>query len=307
MDIVRLKTLIHVAELGSLSKAANRLHIAQPALSRQIRHLEEELGVELFERHGRGMVVTELGLQIVEHASRILEEIESIRATASAGSSSLWGSVTIGATPTVAEIVTVPLVRKIRELHPNLAVRFSSAFSGYLLDWLQSGELDLAFSYDPQPRHTLRIQPVMMENLVLVGPPRAGLSLDKPVTFASLQDQQVVIPSTRHSLRAIVEDCARQAGIKLNCNVEADSFAAMIDLVREGFGLTILPQAPIYSQVQAGTLSAAPLIEPQPSRKLVLVYPADRKVSPAAKYVGQAFIELTEDLVARNIWAGHML
>ncbi|MCY1454819.1 LysR substrate binding domain protein [compost metagenome] len=81
----------------------------------------------------------------------------------------------------------------------------------------------------------------------------------------------------------------------------------MIDLVREGFGLTILPQAPIYSQVQAGTLSAAPLIEPQPSRKLVLVYPADRKVSPAAKYVGQAFIELTEDLVARNIWAGHML
>lgn len=306
MDIVRLKTLIHVAELGSLSKAASRLHIAQPALSRQIRHLEEELGVELFERHGRGMVVTELGLQIVEHASRILEEIESIRATASGGSSSLWGSVTIGATPTVAEIVTVPLVRKIRELHPNLAVRFSSAFSGYLLDWLQSGELDLAFSYDPQPRHTLRIQPVMMENLVLVGPPGAGLSLDRPVTFASLQDQQVVIPSTRHSLRAIVEDCARQAGIKLNCNVEADSFAAMIDLVREGFGLTILPQAPIYSQVQAGTLSAAPLIEPQPSRKLVLVYPADRKVSPAAKYVGQAFIELTEDLVARNIWAGHM-
>ncbi|MFZ6047384.1 LysR family transcriptional regulator [Pseudomonas sp. CR3202] len=307
MDIVRLKTLIHVAELGSLSKAANRLHIAQPALSRQIRHLEEELGVELFERHGRGMVVTELGLQIVEHASRILEEIESIRATAAGGCSSFWGSVTIGATPTVAEIVTVPLVRKIRELHPNLAVRFSSAFSGYLLDWLQSGELDLAFSYDPQPRHTLRIQPVMMENLVLVGPPGAELSLDKPVTFASLQDHQVVIPSTRHSLRAIVEECAKQAGIKLICNVEADSFAAMIDLVREGFGLTILPQASIYAQVQAGTLSAAPLIDPQPSRKLVLVYPADRKVSPAAKYVGEAFIELTEDLVARNIWAGHML
>jgi len=307
MDIVQLKTLIHVAELGSLSKAADRLHIAQPALSRQIRHLEQELGTYLFERHGRGMVVTDIGREVVAHASRILEEMESIRTTATGGRSSYRGSVTIGTTPTVAEIVTVPLVRKIRDGHPHLAVRFSSAFSGYLLDWLQRGDLDLAFSYDPQPLHTLRIQPVMMENLVLVGPPEAGLSLDTPVAFASLQDRPVVIPSTRHGLRTIVDECARQAGIRLDCSVEADSFGAMIDLVRNGFGLTILPQAPIYAQVQNGTLSAAPLVDPQPSRKLVLVYPADRRVSPAAKFVGESFIEITADLVARNIWAGHML
>jgi DNA-binding transcriptional LysR family regulator len=86
-----------------------------------------------------------------------------------------------------------------------------------------------------------------------------------------------------------------------------DSFGAMIDLVRNGFGLTILPQAPIYAQVQNGTLSAAPLVDPQPSRKLVLVYPADRRVSLAAKFVGEAFVEITADLVARKIWAGHML
>ncbi|MCY1502939.1 HTH-type transcriptional regulator CynR [compost metagenome] len=307
MDIVQLKTLIHVAELGSLSKAADRLHIAQPALSRQIRQLEQELGTYLFERHGRGMVITDIGREVVAHASRILEEMESIRTAAVGGRSSYRGSVTIGTTPTVAEIVTVPLVRRIRDAHPHLAIRFSSAFSGYLLDWLQRGDLDLAVSYDPQPLHTLRIQPVMMENLVLVGPPDAGLSLDTPVRFASLQDRQVVIPSTRHGLRTILDECARQAGIRLSCTVEADSFGAMIDLVRNGFGLTILPQAPIYAQVQSGTLTAAPLIDPQPLRKLVLVYPADRRVSPAAKFVGESFIEITADLVAGNIWAGHML
>ena len=307
MDIVQLKTLIHVAELGSLSKAADRLHIAQPALSRQIRNLEQELGTYLFERHGRGMVVTDIGREVIAHASRILEELESIRATTAGGRSSYRGSVTIGTTPTVAEIVTVPLVRKVRDDHPHLVVRFSSAFSGYLLDWLQRGELDMAFSYDPQPLHTLRIQPVLMENLMLVGPPDAGLRLDSPVRFTDIGEQHVVVPSQRHGLRSIVEACARQADVKLLCNVEADSFGAMIDLVKNGFGLTFLPLAPIYAQVQNGTLTAAPLIDPEPMRKLVLVYPADRRVSPAAKFVGDSFVEITADLVARKIWAGHML
>ncbi|HZW46452.1 MAG TPA: LysR family transcriptional regulator, partial [Microvirga sp.] len=82
MDIAQLRTLIHVAELGSLSKAAGRLHIAQPALSRQIRLLEEELGIRLFDRHGRGMVLTERGRDVLRHAIRVLAELEELRASA---------------------------------------------------------------------------------------------------------------------------------------------------------------------------------------------------------------------------------
>lgn len=307
MDVVQLKTLIHVAELGSLSKAADRLHIAQPALSRQIRQLEKELGGYLFDRHGRGMVITDLGREVLEHAVRIMDELESIRSVVAGGRSSYRGTVVIGTTPTVAEIITVPLVRKIKLIHPHLSVRFSSAFSGYLLDWLQRGELELAMSYDPQPLHTLRIVPVMMENLLLVGPKDAGLSLDRPVSFGDLAEQELVLPSPQHGLRAIIDSCARQRNIKLRTTVEADSFGAMIDLVKNGFGWTALPLAPIYSMVESGALSAAPLIDPTPMRKLVLVFPADRRVSPAAKYVGNALTEIAADLVSRNIWAGHML
>lgn len=307
MDVVQLKTLIHVAELGSLSKAADRLHIAQPALSRQIRLLEKELGVYLFERHGRGMVITEMGREVLAHASRIMEEMESIRSSVAGGRSSFRGTVTIGTTPTVAEIVTVPLVRKIRDAHPHLAIRLSSAFSGYLLDWLQRGELDLAISYDPQPLHSLRIVPVMMESLMLVGTGDAGLNPDTPVSFASLAEQQLVLPSSRHGLRAIVDSCARKADIKLKSSIEADSLGAMIDLVRNGFGWTILPLAPIYSQVENGTLSVAPLIDPEPTRKLVLAFPADRRISPAAKFAGESFTQIATDLVNKNIWSGHML
>ena len=307
MDVVQLKTLIHVAELGSLSKASDRLHIAQPALSRQIRMLEKELGTYLFERHGRGMVITEAGREVLAHATRIMEELESIRSSVAGGRTNLRGTVVIGTTPTVAEIITVPLVRKIREAQPNLAVRFSSAFSGYLLDWLQRGELELAISYDPQPLHTLRIVPVMMENLLLVGPPGAGLDLDTPVAFASLAERELVLPSARHGLRVILDNCAREVGVKLRTSVEADSFGAMIDLVRNGFGLTVLPLAPIWAQVESGSLCAAPWVAPLPMRKLVQVFPADRRVSPAARFVAEAFIEIAADLVERRIWAGHML
>src|SRR5215203_1405774 len=110
MDFGQLKTLIHVAELGSISKAADRLNIAQPALSRQIQLLEKELGVPLFERHGRGMVITETGRDVLEHAARIMTEIEAIRSSVSGTMSSYRGVVTVGTTPTVASIVTVPLV-----------------------------------------------------------------------------------------------------------------------------------------------------------------------------------------------------
>lgn len=307
MDVAQLKTLIHVAELGSLSKAADRLRIAQPALSRQIRLLEKELGTALFERHGRGMVITATGRDVLDHAVRVMAELEAIRNVASSGAASFTGQVSIGTTPTVAEIVTVPLVRKIKQAHPQLSVRLSSAFTGHLLDWLQRGELELAVSYDPKPIRSLRIVPVMMERLFLVGARDGGLTMDAPVRFTSLKDRDLILPSQRHGLRGIMEECARQAGIELLANIEADSFGAMIDLVRNGVGSTVLPLAPIHGLVESGVLCAAPLIEPVPERKLVLAYPADRPVGPAARFVADVFTEIAADLVSRNIWVGRML
>jgi LysR family transcriptional regulator, nitrogen assimilation regulatory protein len=307
LDVTQLKTLIHVAELGSLSKAADRLRIAQPALSRQIRLLEQELGASLFDRHGRGMVLTEIGREVLDHAARVMSELDAIRNTVAEGRDSYRGKVNIGTTPTVARIVTLPLVQKIREAHPQLAVRFSSAFSGFLIDWIQRGELETAVTYDPKPLKSLRIVPVMMENLLLVAGRDSGLSLSRAVPFSHIADAELILPSRPHGLRAIVEDCAQRVGIRPVTKIEVDSFEAMIDLVRCGFGATVLPLAPIYSLVNEGTLRAAPLVDPTPARKLVVLYSADRPVSQAARFVGEAFAEIAGDLVRRNVWAGHML
>ena len=307
MDLSQFRTLIQVAELGSLSKAADRLRIAQPALSRQIKLLEEELGARLFDRHGRGMVLTDAGREVRERVARIMSEVDEMRASVPETNAVLTGRVAVGLPPTVAEIVSVPLVAAFRRDHPRVELRFICAFTGYLLDWLQRGEIDVAVLYDPAATRSLRSRPLLIENLLLVAPSEQGLSLARAVPFARLEAETLLLPSGRHGLRTIVERCAADAGIALKVGIESDSLHTLKDLVRHGYGRTILPLAPIHGSVLAGSLSAAPLVEPTPSRRLVLSFSRDRPVLRAARFAAEAITEIVTDLVRRDVWAGHLV
>jgi len=307
MDIAQLKTLIHVAELGSLSRAAERLGIAQPALSRQIRLFEAELGAPLFVRHGRGMVLTELGHSVLVPAVEILAQLDAIRQIVAEGTTSFLGRVRVGVTPTVAEVATVPLVQAIREAHPRLSLCFTTGFSGHLMEWLKRGELDCCVAYDAQSSTLVRTKPVLEETLLLVGGRDRGLAMERAISFASLAGEHLVLPSPAHGLRTILNACASRAGIQLTPSLEADSLAAMIDLVRGGFGLTILPLAPIHARLRAGELTAAPLSDPVPSRRVLIAYPTDRPIMPAARFVGEVFARIAAELVDSGIWAGTII
>lgn len=287
MDLAQLRTLLHVAELGSLSKAADRLRIAQPALSRQVRLLEEELGRRLFERHGRGMVPTEAGREILAHAARVLAEVEALKAAAAGPDSALSGHVAIGLPPTVADRVAVPLAAAFRAQHPAVTVQLVTAYTGYLLDWLHRGEVDVAVLYDPRATRSVRTEPLTNENLYLIGPPGAGLSDDRPVPFAELAREPLLLPSGRHGLRNILDRLATEAGLTLAVSIETDSYSALKDLVRHGYGRTVLSLPPIRQDIAAGRLTAAPIIGPTPMRRLVLSYPSDRPVSRAAQFAGR--------------------
>ncbi|SRR5258707_1331065 len=307
MEFAQLRTLIHVAELGSLSKAAARLNIAQPALSRQVRQLEEELGLRLFTRHGRGMVMTEHGREILTHAQRVMAELDEIRLCASVGDAPLKGQIAVGLPPTVADIVSVEMVAAFGKAHPDVTLRLVSAYTGYLLDWLHRGEVDLAILYDPRHARSLRTRPMLVENLFLIGPADAGFSPVRAIPFKSLADKRLLLPSERHGLRNIVDRCAAEAGIALDVAVEADSYATLKDLVRHGHGWTILPIAPIHQDIAEHRLSGAPLIDPVPVRRLFLSYPADRPVTRLARFAGDTIVAIITDLVERAVWVGQLL
>lgn len=307
MEISQLKTLVHVADLGSLSRAAERLGIAQPALSRQIRLMEAELNAPLFERHGRGMRLTELGQRLLGPAGEVLARLDEMRSLAVESGASFLGRVRVGVTPTVAEVATLPLVRAIRETHPRLSLCFTSGFSGHLVEWLKRDELDCCVAYETQTGGLVRTRAILDETLLLVANGERCLRMESPVAFASLADEQLVLPSPAHGLRTILDACAARAGITLAPSLEVDSLAAMIDLVRGGFGMTVLPLAPIHARILQGALTAAPLFDPVPSRRVLIAFPADRPVMPAARYIGDAFARIARELIQTGIWAGRII
>lgn len=307
MELSQLRTLVNVAELGSLSKAADRLQTAQPALSRQVRMLEEELGFPLFVRHGRGMALSEQGEEVLRRATRVLAEVNEIKATAAATDAPLKGEVAIGLPPTVAEIISVPLVAAFGEAHPQAKLRLVGAYTGYLLDWLHRGEVDLAILYDPRNARSLRSRPLLLENLFLVGPENAGFSTVRAVPFAELEGKRMLLPSPKHGLRTIVDRCAAAAGFHLDVAVEADSLTTLKTLVRHGHGWTILPLAPIHGEVRSEQLTAGPLIDPVPSRRLVLSFPADRPATRLSQFAARTIETIVKDHVERSVWVGQLL
>jgi LysR family nitrogen assimilation transcriptional regulator len=307
MDLAQLRTLLHVADLGSLSKAADRLHIAQPALSRQVRLLEQELGTRLFDRHGRGMRVTETGEEVLRRAARILAEVEELRAAVGDPVRALTGRVSIGLPPTVSEVLSAPLIAAIRKAQPLLDVQLVDALSGYLADWMQRGEVDVAVLHEPQATRALRAKPLLLERLFLVGRADARLSAKRPVPFSRLAGTRLVLPGRSHGLRAVIERFAAQAGVPLDCPIEVDSLNTQKRLVQQGFGMTILPLAPIHADVAAKRLSAAPLVKPVAVRRLTLAFPNERPVSRAARFAGEAIESVVADLVRRGVWGGKLI
>lgn len=307
MEIAQLRTLMHVAETGSLSKASDRLNIAQPALGRQIRMLEAELGVRLFDRHGRGMMITEAGREVLKRAARIMTELDEIKACAGDASAPLKGNISIGLPPTVSEIISVPLIEEFRKTHPEVTVGLSSAYSGYVLDWLQRGDIDIAVLYDPRATRVLRSRPLLQENLFVIGPADANFSPETAMPFAALASQRLLLPSRGHGLRETVERFAAECEVPLDVTVEANSFNTLKDLVSNGHGWTILPFAPIHGDVMAGRLSAAPLVDPVPVRRLVLAYLADRPATRLARFAGDTIEKIATDLIGRGIWSGKLL
>lgn len=168
MDLRQLRSLVQIVELGSITGAADRLNIAQPSLSRQVKALEEELGVPLLCRHGRGVMPTEEGERLARRARVILEDVQNLASDISAGSGPLSGTVTLGLPPTVSEVLATHLVERTMAEYPEVKLRITSGFSGHVQDWLLRGKIDIGIAYDGRKAPAIRSQPIIVERLFLI-------------------------------------------------------------------------------------------------------------------------------------------
>ncbi|MFG2549789.1 LysR family transcriptional regulator [Streptomyces sp. NPDC048581] len=302
MDVKQLKALVTVAEVGSVTRAAELLHLVQPAVTRQIRTLEQELGVPLFERTRQGMRPTEAGTIMVDRARRALNELERARAEVQPTPGAVTGIVTAGLLESTTDLLAEPLVSTLARDHPGIELRLMTAYSGHLQQWLDDGDLDLTLLYNLDSTPSLNARPLVREQLWAVAPPSAGLRADRPVPFTDAAAHPLVMPASGHALRALIDAASARAGTTMDIVVQTNSMRVQRQLVLAGHGWTVLPGVGIAEDVADGTLSAAPLCEPDVWRSIVLATPRSGRTPPAVDVVARELVRQINTAVRQGRW-----
>lgn len=309
MDLRQLRYFAKVVESGSFSKAANQLHVAQPALSQHVRHLEEELGVVLLHRSSQGVKPTEAGERLMLHAKRILADFAEITDSVRGKQVSPRGVVRFGMPGTVGEILAVPLIEAAKQRYPDIRIRVVEAMSGYVLDWLKRGDLDLAMIYATSDPRGLVVHHGLSEHICLFAVPKLAAGAELPeetVTLAAAAQLPLIVPGLGHGLRELIETVAAEKSVDIVPAIEIDSYAQIKKLARRGQGFGILPLTAVSEEAQAGDFQVWRFKSPGINRKVYLSYSAERPLYTAPRAIGQLAWEILRQLVESGAWTAEL-
>jgi len=302
VDLKQLQVFSEVAAAGSLSKAAVSLSVSQPLITRYVRGLEEELGVELFFRNGRGVTLTEAGRLLKQHADDIISALSRARSEMSAFQLNPAGKLVVGVPPSVGTVLTVPLVKKMKNEYPNIALQVIEGFSGHVFEWLLHGRIDAAVLYGSPNHPSVLTEPLVEDELFMLGParypaemPKGRLSLD---WFAKLP---MIIPSRPHGLRRLLDDVLVDHGVEPRIELELEAMPSALLLVEEGVGFTVLPYASVHHLVEQGRISCWPF-DPPVTRTLLLATSNQRPMSMTMRSMLRTVRKEVRDIISTQPW-----
>jgi len=301
LNLKQLEYFVHVAELGSFSKAALILNIAQPALSRQVRLLETDLHVTLLTRNGRGVVLTESGQRLFDHSVGILQLVARVTEEIEAARDVPAGRIVIGLPPSMGRRLTLPLVDTFRRALPKARLAIVEGLSTHLTEWIATGRVDLGLVLNPEPNPAIEVTPVFEEPLGLVGPARGKRKNAAPISLAELINYPLIIPERSHALRKLLETQAALSALKLNVVLEVSSVQSILDLVAAGHGYAVLSQAALAASGRPEAFSLRPLMKPALTSTFFLAVSAHKPVTPLGR---QAFRLLQELVVSTSAGSG---
>ena len=305
MELRQLRYFIGIAELGSFTKAALVLDIAQPALSRQIRELETELGVPLLVRNGRGVLLTEAGVKFLGRAKMILDDTERAFQEARSLKGRPMGLVSMGMPPSIGSILSVPTVMRVRSLYPEVQLQLTEGYSGHIQEWLLSGRLDLGILYMSQRSSEVNFDRVANEQLYLIGSPemiRQHLGEIKSLNFDVTLSLPLILPTRPHAIRRLLDEAAAKKHREYYCPIEVNAFLAVRDLVLKGQGFTILPISTVLSEIETRRLEAVHIVNPELTQTVGLMTSTHHPPSFATTTVVRVIRDLTREMVSTGVW-----
>jgi LysR family transcriptional regulator, nitrogen assimilation regulatory protein len=275
MDIRQLRYFVAIVDSKSFSKASQSLHVAQPALSLHVRNMEVDLGADLLRRTPQGVFPTEAGQVLLERARKILGDFEQIKTDLQTQNIEPAGEVRLGLPGTIGDALSVPLILETSRLFPKVRLRISEAMSGFVLEWLMAGRVDLGLLYVSVEDRGMMSAPILTEELRLFGPADglAGFDLPKSadLSLKKLVGLPLILPSASHGLRQLIDDTMEKQSLELNAIVEVDSYPAMKELVRQRLGFSILPYNAIKQDLASGAFKSWRLGSPPLVRTIHLV------------------------------------
>jgi len=296
VNLKQLEYFVHVAELGSFSKAALVLDIAQPALSRQVRALEIDLRETLLLRNGRGVVLTDAGQRLYEHGINILQAVAQAREDMGASRDAPVGRVTIGVPPTIGRQLTLPLIDGFKRRLPGARLAIVEGLSTHIVEWITTGRVDVGLLYNPEAQPGLEITPVLEEPLCLVGRATDASMPRGPLPLRQLAGLPLIMPERSHVIRRLLETQAVLLALKLEIAWEVSSIAAIIDLVCAGYGHAVLTASAVAASGRADELVAQVLVEPPLTSVLCLAVSSHKRPGPLMRHATRLLMELARSL-----------
>jgi LysR family nitrogen assimilation transcriptional regulator len=297
MNIRRLRYFLKIIDVGSLTRAAEALHIAQPALSQQLIILEGEFKQSLVVRSKQGVTPTAAGLVLYRHAQTILRQLDQACSEVSSAGLNLSGSVSIGLAPgTAASALALPLLKAVRASYPDIVLYINENFGTTLSELIMNGRMDMAVLYGFKTLHGLDFLPLVDEQLYLVSPDdNRGDDQDLPhadMPLSEIYDLDLLLPRSYNVVRKLVDAAFMRAQRTPRVVAEIESLATLSAAVLAGVGSTILPGSTAHALAATGHVRMHRIIQPVIEAPLALCLSSNLPLSAPAQAVKMIVLEL---------------
>lgn len=295
MNLRDLRYLVAVAELRHFGRAAEACFVSQPTLSTQIKKLEEFLGVQLIERSNKQVMLTAVGVKVVERARRVLHEVDDLVELCRASRDPLAGDIRLGFIPTVAPYLLPHLIPALRRGLPRLRPLLYEDQTARLVERLRRGEIDAAVMAIPVDATDLRYEELFAEPFLLAMPNEHPLAHKPVLTLDDLRDQRLLLLDEGHCLRDQALDICNMVGVRQQDEFRATSMETLRQMVASGAGITFFPALAAAANAtvpNSGAIELRKFVDPQPERHMALYW---RKGSAREQSV-EALAALIRDL-----------
>jgi LysR family nitrogen assimilation transcriptional regulator len=292
VDIRKLRYFVGIAEAGGFRRAARNLHVAQPALSNQIRELEAEFGMKLLDRGPLGVSLTEEGQRLLTESREIIERIDRLQSSIERPKGPIQGQVKVGVPTSVSAFLFGPLMARLRQCHPEILIKCTNE-TPRLMELLAASELDLAIVTRVEPddiKPPWIVDRLAIEQSYLVGP--RG-SITAPIDFETLLDLPLVLSPVPHPRRVYMQKLAAARGRTLNVAAEAMAVVGQASFVQQGLGYAVMPYTAATLITSTAPLEMVPIEDLRSWR--LLVRRGDRKASPALLAVREVVVGIFKE------------